>query len=94
MFVVADNCSLSQTIVLDPEGDSQIDPYWVIYNNGAEIVQTMNSDPGLAVGFHTFRLVLQTLFFRKREELLTLQYPWFVSLLNLLAAIGAFERMN
>ncbi|CAG0901357.1 unnamed protein product [Cyprideis torosa] len=43
-----------QTIVLDPEGDSQIDPYWVIYNNGAEIVQTMNSDPGLAVGFHRF----------------------------------------
>uniref|UniRef100_A0A2P2I1C0 Cartilage oligomeric matrix protein-like n=1 Tax=Hirondellea gigas TaxID=1518452 RepID=A0A2P2I1C0_9CRUS len=43
-----------QTVVLDPEGDSQIDPNWVIYNNGAEIVQTMNSDPGLAVGFHKF----------------------------------------
>ncbi|KAF8764313.1 Thrombospondin-4 like protein [Argiope bruennichi] len=43
-----------QTIVLDPEGDSQIDPHWVIYNKGAEIVQTMNSDPGLAVGFHAF----------------------------------------
>ena len=39
-----------QTVVLDPEGDSQIDPNWVIYNKGAEIVQTMNSDPGLAVG--------------------------------------------
>ncbi|MPC21633.1 Thrombospondin-3a [Portunus trituberculatus] len=38
-----------QTVVLDPEGDSQIDPNWVIYNKGAEIVQTMNSDPGLAV---------------------------------------------
>ncbi len=39
-----------QTVVLDPEGESQIDPNWVIYNKGAEIVQTMNSDPGLAVG--------------------------------------------
>lgn len=43
-----------QTVVLDPHGDSQIDPNWVIYNKGAEIVQTMNSDPGLAVGFHAF----------------------------------------
>jgi hypothetical protein len=42
-----------QTVVLDPEGDSQIDPNWVIYNKGAEIVQTMNSDPGLAVGMYT-----------------------------------------
>jgi len=43
-----------QTVVLDPEGDSQIDPNWVILNEGAEIVQTMNSDPGLAVGFTKF----------------------------------------
>ncbi|XP_022257028.1 cartilage oligomeric matrix protein-like isoform X2 [Limulus polyphemus] len=42
------------TVVLDPEGDSQIDPHWIIYNKGAEIVQTMNSDPGLAVGFYAF----------------------------------------
>lgn len=43
-----------QTIVLDPEGESQIDPNWEIYNHGAEIVQTMNSDPGLAVGHDSF----------------------------------------
>jgi hypothetical protein len=43
-----------QTVVLDPEGESQKDPNWVIYNEGAEIVQTENSDPGLAVGYDSF----------------------------------------
>lgn len=39
---------------MDPVGDSQIDPKWLIYNKGAEIVQTENSDPGLAVGYDAF----------------------------------------
>uniref|UniRef100_A0A673KHN5 Thrombospondin 4b n=1 Tax=Sinocyclocheilus rhinocerous TaxID=307959 RepID=A0A673KHN5_9TELE len=43
-----------QTVVLDPEGDAQIDPNWVVLNKGMEIVQTMNSDPGLAVGYTAF----------------------------------------
>ncbi|XP_007890281.1 thrombospondin-4 [Callorhinchus milii] len=43
-----------QTVVLDPEGDAQIDPNWVVLNQGMEIVQTMNSDPGLAVGYIAF----------------------------------------
>ncbi|KAM6968111.1 thrombospondin-3a [Aplochiton taeniatus] len=43
-----------QTVVLDPEGDTQIDPNWVVLNQGMEIVQTMNSDPGLAVGYTAF----------------------------------------
>ncbi|XP_034450552.1 thrombospondin-4a isoform X1 [Hippoglossus hippoglossus] len=43
-----------QTVVLDPEGDSQIDPNWMVLNQGMEIVQTMNSDPGLAVGYQAF----------------------------------------
>ncbi|XP_078314791.1 thrombospondin-3-like [Crassostrea virginica] len=42
------------TILLDPVGDSQIDPEWHIRNEGAEIVQSKNSDPGLAVSNTTF----------------------------------------
>lgn len=40
--------------MLDPEGDSQDDPNWEIFNQGAEITQTKNSDPGLAVGHDHF----------------------------------------
>ncbi|CAH1796395.1 unnamed protein product [Owenia fusiformis] len=43
-----------QTVVLDPEGDAQVDPIWTILNEGAEISQTKNSDPGLAVGYTPF----------------------------------------
>ncbi|XP_047518716.1 cartilage oligomeric matrix protein isoform X1 [Pieris napi] len=42
------------TVRLDPEGTSQQDPNWEIANEGAEIIQTLNSDPGLAVGFENF----------------------------------------
>lgn len=42
------------TVRLDPEGTSQQDPNWEIANEGAEILQTLNSDPGLAVGFENF----------------------------------------
>lgn len=52
--IFATDFSKYQTVVLDPVGESQTDPDWVIYNKGAEIGQTVNSDPGLAVGHHKF----------------------------------------
>lgn len=39
-----------ETVLLDNEGESQIDPNWIVKNNGTEIIQTENSDPGIAVG--------------------------------------------
>lgn len=38
------------TIALDPYGTSQQDPIWKIHNQGAEIQQLLNSDPGIAIG--------------------------------------------
>jgi thrombospondin 2/3/4/5 len=38
-------------VSLDPIGSSQIDPIWLIRNDGAEIHQISNSDPGLAIGY-------------------------------------------
>ncbi|XP_058805689.1 cartilage oligomeric matrix protein isoform X2 [Phymastichus coffea] len=42
------------TIALDPYGKTQEDPIWEIHHNGSEIYQTMNSDPGIAVGLDSF----------------------------------------
>ena len=39
-----------QRVQLDPKGTSQFDPEWVILNEGKEILQIHNSDPGLMVG--------------------------------------------
>jgi len=38
-----------QTITLDPAGVS-VPPVWEVFNNGAEIVEKLNSDPGFAIG--------------------------------------------
>ncbi|CAB1320863.1 unnamed protein product, partial [Coregonus sp. 'balchen'] len=43
-----------QTVILDQEGEAQINPNWIVLNRGMEIVQTMNSDPGLAIGYTAF----------------------------------------
>ena len=39
-----------ETIALDPHGASQSDPKWVVSNNGTKVKQSLNSDPGLAIG--------------------------------------------
>ncbi|KPM12068.1 thrombospondin-4-like protein [Sarcoptes scabiei] len=59
-----------QMIALDPKGTSQDDPEWIIFNKGAEILQTKNSDPGLAVGYHSFGGVdfEGTLYIDERED--------------------------
>jgi hypothetical protein len=44
-------------IALDPVESTQNDPLWIVNDNGAEILQTVNSDPGMAIGHDSFGYV-------------------------------------
>ncbi|XP_062499079.1 thrombospondin-2-like [Corticium candelabrum] len=44
-------------IDIDPIESSQSDPIWIINDNGAEILQTVDSDPGMAIGRKSFDYV-------------------------------------
>lgn len=54
VFIYQTDFRQYQTVILDPLGEAQIDPLWVVQNQGKEIVQMMNSDPGLAIGRQAF----------------------------------------
>lgn len=43
-----------QVVLLDPKGTTQSDPLWVIRSQGTELLQTANSDPGIALGEITY----------------------------------------
>ncbi|KAF2895302.1 hypothetical protein ILUMI_10876 [Ignelater luminosus] len=53
-LIYAVNFTNFRTVMLGPQDDSQINSSWSAYAKGAELLQKANSDPSLAVGYHSF----------------------------------------
>ena len=54
-----------QVVLLDPKGTTQSDPLWVIRSQGTELLQTANSDPGIALGRLSDRVCLRQIDYSK-----------------------------
>lgn len=53
-FLNQTDFSLYQEVILDGAGKAQVPPKWNVFNEGREIVQTVNGNPGLLISYTKF----------------------------------------